>query len=93
MPIARFGNTAALDRGQIMPGNQITTVQILDENDLSTRMRTITHQDGLWPRMSVEPAAWVECNDPALEKALARYFNCPIGEPTNWLDSEDTWKG
>lgn len=92
MPIARLGNTAALDRGQIMLGNRVTTVQIMDENDLPTRMRTITHQDGLWPRLSVEPAAWVECNDPELEKALAAYFNCPIGEPTSWLDSEDTFR-
>lgn len=88
MPIARLGNKAALDRGQVMTGNRITTVQILDEDDLSTRMRTITHPDGLWPRMSVAPAAWVECTDPELEKTLADFFNCPIGEPTNWMDPE-----
>lgn len=84
MPTVRLGNRAAIDRGQILDGNRVTTVQILDENDLWTRMRTITHADGLWPSMSVHPAAWVESDDPQLEAALSAHFGCPVGMPDGW---------
>lgn len=85
MPVIRLGNKAALDRGQVIEGNQITTVSVYDEDTLEARMRTLTHDDGLWPRMSSAPAAWVECPDDSdLESALASHFSCPIGEPNNW---------
>lgn len=84
MPTARLGNRAAIDRGQILEGNRVTTVHILDEDSLSERMRTLTHADGLWPNMSVHPAAWVECDDPELEAALATHFGCPVGMPEGW---------
>ena len=85
MPVVRLGNKAAFDGPhRIMPGNRVTTIHVLDEDDLPTRMRTLTHQDGLWPRMSPVPAAWVEATDPELEEALAEFFNCPIGEPEGW---------
>jgi hypothetical protein len=38
----------------------------------------------LWPRMSVHPAAWVECDDAELEAALAEHFGCPVGMPDGW---------
>jgi hypothetical protein len=86
VPTVRLGNRAAIDRGQILEGNRVTTIQILDENDLGSRMRTITHADGLWPNMSVHPAAWVECDDDSeLESALATHFGCPVGMPASWI--------
>lgn len=82
MPIIRLGNKAALDeRGRTLDDPQITTITIMDEDDLDTRMRTITHADGLWPRVSGAPASWVSSDDPDLELALAAHFACPIGEP------------
>jgi len=84
MPTVRLGNKAALDRGQVIEGNQVTTMNVLDEDDLATRIRTITHADGLWPRMSSAPPAWVECDDPELEAALAEQFGCPVGRPKKW---------
>jgi hypothetical protein len=84
MPIVRLGNKAALDRGRVIEGNQVTTVTIHDEDDLDTRMRTITHPDGLWPNVSSAPAAWVESDDEDLAGALAEHFRCPIGAPKNW---------
>lgn len=85
MPIIRLGNKAALDGAKQVPGHQITTIPIHDEDDLTTRMRTITHPDGLWPRVSSAPAAWVASDDPDLELALATHFACPIGEPDGWM--------
>jgi hypothetical protein len=85
MPIVHLGNSAAHEWGRPIPGNQVTTVVVPDSDDLATALRTITHEDGLWPRSSFHPAAWVECDaDPVLEGALAEYFNCPIGRPADW---------
>lgn len=87
MPLIRLGNSSAVDRGQPLPGNRVTTVQVRDEDDTETRVRTITHADGLWPRMSMAPAAWVECpGDSELESALSEFFNCPVGEPADWSE-------
>lgn len=86
MPTVRLGNTAAVDLGQLLDGNRVTTIHILDENGLESRMRTITHADGFWRAMSMRPAAWVECDDPEIEDALAAHFNCPVGEPAGWAD-------
>jgi len=88
MPTVRLGNKACLDRdssGATLDGNRVTDFTILDEDDLATRMRTLTHPDGLWPRHSSAPAAWVESDDPDLEKALAEHFGCPIGQPKKWV--------
>lgn len=87
MPTVRLGNTAPVDKGQLLDGNRVTTVRIMDEKDTATRMRTLTHADGLWPAMSMRPAAWVECDDAELESALAEYFKCPIGKTTGyWVE-------
>jgi len=87
MPTVRLGNKACLDRdatGALLDGNRVTNFVILDEDDLATRMRTLIHADGLWPRHSSAPAAWVESDDPDLAKALAAFFDCPIGQPKKW---------
>jgi hypothetical protein len=82
MAVVRLGNHAALDRGRVIDGPQVTTVTFMDEDDIDTRMRTLTHPDGLWPSMSAAPAAWVECDDdPQLAEAVAEHFGCPIGQP------------
>lgn len=86
MPIVRLGNEAALDRGQLLPGNRITTITILDEDDVDSRMRTITHPDGLWPAVSMLPPKWVECDDSELEMMLAGHYGIPIGQP------DDSWE-
>jgi hypothetical protein len=86
VPTVRLGNTHALDQGKLLDGNRVTTAYIMDENSLESRMRTLTHADGMWPAMSMRPAAWVECDDPELEAALADHFNCPIGEPAGWAE-------
>lgn len=85
MPVVRLGNHAALHEGKILGGNRVTTIPIYDEDDLPTRMRTITHADGLWPAVSAAPAVWVECDDAELGLALAAHFTCPIGEPDGWM--------
>lgn len=87
MPTVRLGNQACLDRdssGVILNGNRVTSFTILDEDDITTRMRTLVHPDGIWPRHSSAPAAWVESDDPDLEVALAEYFGCPVGCPVGW---------
>lgn len=87
MPFVRLGNTACLDRdssGAVLTGNRVLDVGVLDEEDTATRVRTIAHQDGLWPRHSSAPAAWVESDDVELEAALAKHFGCPIGRPDGW---------
>lgn len=87
MPIVRLGNQASLDKdrwGRPLEGNRVTTITILDEDSTETRLRTILHDDGLWPRVSAAPAAWVASDDAELESALAEHFNCPIGEPADW---------
>ncbi|MGH3828239.1 MAG: hypothetical protein ACRDQX_13880 [Pseudonocardiaceae bacterium] len=66
-----------------MDGQQVTTIHVPDVDSHSERLRTITHDDGLWSRLSTEPPAWVQCDDPKLENALAAIFDCPIGQPTS----------
>ncbi len=87
MPFVRLGNKACLDRdsnGALLTGNRVLNVTILDEDDTTTRMRTLVHPDGIWGRHSSAPAAWVESDDADLEAALAAYFSCPVGEPDGW---------
>jgi hypothetical protein len=87
VPTVRLGNKQCLDRdssGAVLEGNRVTTFTILDEDDLDTRMRTLVHDDGIWPRHSSAPAAWVDGDDEELVAALAEHFDCPVGEPDDW---------
>lgn len=88
MPTVRLGNTAALDQGRLMDGLRVTTFNIVDDDDTSTRLRTIAHADGLWPQLSMRPAAWVEADDPELQAVLAEHFGCPVGKPDDgdWIE-------
>lgn len=89
MPFVRLGNKQCLDRdssGAVLEGNRVTQFgNIHPEDDLPARMATLVGPDGLWPRHSSAPAAWVESDDPELEEALSEHFGCPVGEPTNWI--------
>ena len=78
MPTVRLGNSSPVSD---LPGQLVTTVVFPPDEDLPTRMRTLTHADGLWRCHSTAPAAWVESDDPELEKAISQHFNCPIGRP------------
>lgn len=80
MPIVRLGNRAAVDNGQVLDGERVSTIVIPPEDSHDEQMRTIIHGDGLWARISAAPPSWVESDDPDLEAALAEHFNCRIGE-------------
>lgn len=81
MPTVRFGNHAALDNGKSMDGEWVTIHIASAADTLAEQMQTITHANGVWVRNSTEPPAWVECDDPELEAALAAHYGCSIGEP------------
>lgn len=86
MAIARLGNVAAIDRGQLLPGNRITTFNLREDGSpLEERLQDITNADGLWAHMSLAAPAWVESDDVALAWALAGHYGCPVGRP------DDTW--
>jgi len=79
MAIVLLGNHAALDPdGNVVEGQQVTTIHIPDEDSHSERFRTITHDDGLWKRIASEPAAWVASDDERLARALSAFFDCDI---------------
>lgn len=82
MPIVRLGNPAAHDRGQPVPGEQVTTIHVPDSDPHDERMRTVTHTDGLWQAVSLGSPTWVESDDPDLAATLAAHYGCPVGAPT-----------
>ena len=82
MPTVRLGNSHPIRGGESLSGPMVTTVVFPADEDLPTRMRTLTHVDGLWPCHSTAPATWVESDDAALATAISQHFTCPIGRPT-----------
>lgn len=53
-----------------------------DMNEWIDRAFTsITSDNGAWKANSDAPPAWVESDWPELERKLASWFDCPIGEP------------
>lgn len=88
MPTVRLGNHSPLGgEREPLAGPMVTTVVFPADEDLPTRMRTLTHADGLWPCHSSAPAAWVESDDIELAEAIARHFGCPIGRPSGEAQS------
>lgn len=82
MPIVRMGNHAALLKGSVVDGEQITEIFASDADTLDEQMRTIVHSDGLWSTLSAhDKPKWVWSNEKDLESALARHYECPVGEP------------
>jgi hypothetical protein len=88
LPTVYLGNVSPLDGGRLMRGPQTTQVVFMDNDDLATRMRTVTHVDGLWIRHSTQPPAWVQSDDEDLELALAEHYECPTGRPQDWHEFE-----
>jgi hypothetical protein len=41
-------------------------------------------RDSWWESHSDDPADWVESDDPALAAAVAAYFGCSVGRPSDW---------
>lgn len=88
MPTVYFGNHSPLDGGRPIRGPQTTQVVFMDDEDLDTRMRTITHVDGIWIRHSTQAPSWVESDNEDLELALAEHYDCSIGRPQDWHEYE-----
>jgi hypothetical protein len=79
MPSVYLGNHAALDhKGEIVDGQQVTCIHIPEEDTHGEVFRTITHADGLWPKMAAEDAKWVASDNERLARALSAHFDCPI---------------
>lgn len=78
MPVVLLGNHAALDRGEKVDGKQVTTIVFPDTDTHSERMRTLTHDDGIWGKVAGEDPVWVASEDDRLARAIAGYFGCPV---------------
>jgi hypothetical protein len=64
----------------------ITTVHMPDSYTLQEQVRTIAHEDeatvGVWRAHSDNRTpTWVDGDDAKLVKALAKEYDCPIGNP------------
>lgn len=78
MPIVLLGNHSALDNGEPLEGEQVTTVIIPDTDTHSEGFRTITHNDGVWARVASEDAVWVASDSERMAIALGAHFGCPV---------------
>jgi hypothetical protein len=79
MPVVLLGNHAALDPdGNVVEGEQVTSIHIPEEDTHQERFRTITHEDGLWKRIAAQDAAWVASDDERLARVLSAHFDCPV---------------
>ena len=85
MPTVTLGNSAALDRGEPMTGDRITTAVIPEEHTFAEMLASITAADGVWANHSRAAApSWVESDNETLAAAVASHYGCPIGRPKNW---------
>jgi hypothetical protein len=59
-----------------------TFVAIPEGQPLQVMVRTITHEDGVWPAHTTggDPV-WVESDTTELAQALSEHYGCPIGRP------------
>lgn len=80
MAIVRLGNAAPIHGENVLHGDYVSEITVHDDVDPHhDQVRTITHVDGLWARLSGQPATWVCCPElPRLEMALAAHFDCSI---------------
>jgi hypothetical protein len=82
MPAVHLGNVAAIYKDAVLDGEFISVITVHDHDPHDDQLRNITHVDGLWTKLSAQPASWVSCPElPRLEKALSAHFDCPIGDP------------
>jgi hypothetical protein len=83
MPNVVFGNRSALDRGQPIPGEQVTELSLPGCYTFDECLRSVVHSDGMWRKHSAEPPMWVESDDDDLAEKIAEHFGCPVGRPDN----------
>lgn len=82
MITVHLGNPAPLDAGRPIPGPQVTTAFVPTTYTESEQLRTIVHDDGIWPAHSSAPApSWVDADDANLAEALSNHYGCPVGRP------------
>jgi hypothetical protein len=78
--IIRFGNPAALESGQLLTGEQVTTVNIPERYDEEQCFDVITGLEGVWSTYSAASApTWIESDNEDLAEQLSEYYACPIG--------------
>ena len=82
MPVVRLGNQAALDAGQPLEGDQVTTVHLPDSWSTEQVFNGITDPQGVWRAHSGASApAWVESDDPDVAQMISEHYACPVGRP------------
>lgn len=90
MATVYLGNPAALDDGEPMEGQRITTATIPEDHTVAEALSAITARDGVWPNHSAAPApAWVESDNEDLACLLSSHYGCRIGRPSNWGASDE----
>jgi hypothetical protein len=90
MPVVRLGNRAAVYKDDVIEGDFVSEITVHDADPHHDQVRNITHVDGLWSKLSSEPATWVSCAElPRLEQALAAHFDCPVVEHSEALDRRE----
>jgi hypothetical protein len=81
MSLVLLGNHAALHKGKVIDGEQITIVHFPEDTDThQERMRTLTHEEqGIWNDVSGHAAPrWVASDDETLANAIASHYGCPV---------------
>jgi hypothetical protein len=76
-----LGNHAALYKGKVVDGQQVTTVHFPDGVDThQERMRTLTHSEqGIWNDVSGHEAPrWVASDDSDLATAIGSHYGCQV---------------
>lgn len=82
MPTIHMGNPAALDRGEPMEGERVTTAVIPEDYTATEALSAITAGDGVWANHSAASGpVWVESDDEDLAVAVSKYYGCPVGRP------------
>jgi len=82
MPVVRFGNPAALDAGQPLAGEQVTTAHLPESYSDTQLFNAVTDPQGVWRAHSDASApAWIESDDLHLAQQLSEHYACPIGRP------------
>lgn len=71
-----------------IPGDQITTVEIPGNRPLD---EALTEIKNIWNLHSADSKpTWVDGNDDLLVRAVANTFDCPIGNPDEVGNEEET---
>jgi hypothetical protein len=77
-----------------LPGDRVTEIVIPDSYSLLEAVASVTSQDGAWNHHSLgdnpddSSPTWVESDNEPLASLLAQHFECPVGRPEGWGESE-----